>query len=215
VRVVAGLAALIACATILSSAAAAGGTQRLARMPLPRQALGTGGAALTLLRDSGVDSNADAARHAADGVTAADLARYGRITGYTLDYAVPAGRAPQSLLAVQTIAELYRNAATAKRGLAFWRAVTKSLNGTRSHGVTIRLAPFPVRVANGAFAFAFNYSSAGQPLFYLGDVVFRTGDMLGAVFVTLRDEAGVRTRARVLADRLATRMKAVAAGAIR
>jgi hypothetical protein len=215
VRIFAVLAALIACAAALSAIAAAGRVERLALMPLPRQTLGTGSAALALQSDSGVDTNADAARHAADGVTAAELAGFGRISGYTLDYWLPQGSTPQSLLGVQTIAELYRDTTTATHGLAFWRGVTKKLNGTTTHGVTVSLAPFAVRVGDRASAYAFRYTRAGKPLFYLGDIVFRTGDMLGAVFVTLRDEASVRGRARELAHKLATRMNTVAAGATR
>jgi len=215
VRIVAGLAAAIVGAAALSSVAAAGRVEQLALMPLPRETLGSGGAALALLSDSGVDSNADAARHASDGVTAADLAGDGRISGYTLDYWLREGSAPQSLLGVQTIAELYRDAVTARHGLVFWRGVTRKLDGTTSQGITISLAPFPVRVGDDAFGFELKYSRAGRPSVYLGDVVFRTGDLLGAVFVTLRNETDVRPRTRQLAHRLARRMKAVAAGAIR
>src|SRR5262249_2986995 len=65
-RASASLAAIAALALPLCSNAATG-PGRLALMPLPRQELGPGAAALVLAPGSGVDSNADAARHAGPG----------------------------------------------------------------------------------------------------------------------------------------------------
>ena len=169
------------------------------------------------MNDSGVDSNADAARHAGRGVTAADLARYGRVTGYTLHYASPGAStlpAAQSLLEVQTMAELYRDEATAKRGLAFWRGVTRALNNSKTNGITTRLSPFEVHVGDGAFAFELTYRRAGRPLVYVGDVVFRTGDLLGAVFVTTTDNTGLSARSLGLAEKLVARIQQVRGGTI-
>lgn len=183
-------------------------------MPLPRQALGADATGLPLANDSGIDSNSDAAQNAGTGVTAADLTSYGRITGYTLDYASPAGASlvPHGLLEVKTIAELYRNNSMAARGLVFWRGVTETLGSSTSNGVTIRLAPFKARVNGDAFAFELTYQRAGKTLGYVGDIVFRTGNLLGAVFVTSSDETGLRTRTLDLASRLARRIKQVLAG---
>jgi hypothetical protein len=211
------LAAFVSCAAVFCPSAAAIGPGWLALMPLPGQALGPDAVGLSLVNDSGVDSNADAARHAGGGVTAADLASYGRITGYTLDFALPAASALQtahSLLEVQTIAELYRNEPTALKGLAFWRGVTRALSASRANGVTVGLAPFEARVGDQAFAFELTYRRAGKPLLYVGDVVFRTGNVLGAVFVTVSDDAGLRARSVGLADRLALRIQEVIAGKI-
>ena len=83
------VAALAVSAAALCAAASASGPGRLDLMPLPRSALGPGAAALALATDSGVVSNAYAARSAGHGFTAADIARRGRITGYTLDYFLP------------------------------------------------------------------------------------------------------------------------------
>jgi hypothetical protein len=209
------LVALTMCAAVLCPAAAAIDTGRLALMPLPKQALGPDAVGLALANDSGVDSNADAARHAGGGVTAADMTRYGRVTGYTLDYALPVARpAAHSLLGVQTIAELYRDDSTATRGLAFWRGATKRLSATKVNGVTAGLSPFEARVGDGAFAFELTYRRAGKPILYVGDVVFRTGDLLGAVFVTASDQTGLRARTVGLANRLEARIQQVLAGKI-
>jgi hypothetical protein len=205
------------CAAVFCPTAAAIDPSRLALMPLPRQALGPDAAGLSLVNDSGVDSNADAARHAGRGVTGADLARYGRITGYTLDYALPgvsALRGAHSLLGVQTIAEVYRDESTATKGLAFWRGVTRALSASKANGVTVGVSPFEVHVGDGAFAFVLTYRRAGTPLLYVGDVVFRTGNLLGAVFVTVSGDAGLRARSVGLAKRLAARMQQVIAGKI-
>jgi hypothetical protein len=183
-------------------------------MPLPKQALGPDAATLSRARDSGVDSNASAARNAGFGTTAADLARQGRVTGYILDY-VATGAGPHTLLGIETIAELYRSEATATRGLAFWRGVTRRLDGERQNGVTISLVPFTARVGDGAFGFELTYRLGGRTVGYVGDVVFRTGSLLGAVFVTTAGEAGVRARTVELAGKLRVRMHRVLAGKIR
>ena len=209
--------AFAACAAALCPTAAAFEPSRLALMPLPRQTFGPDAAALSLVRDSGADSNADAARHAGGGVTAADLSRYGRITGYTLDYDHPpasAFHAARALLEVQTIAELYRDESAATNGLAFWRGVTRALTASKANGVSIGLMPFGARVGDATFAFELTYSLAGKPLYYVGDVVFRSGDLLGAVFVTATDDAGLRSRTASLADKLAARIRQVLAGKI-
>jgi hypothetical protein len=209
--------ALAACAAVLCPAAAAFDPSRLALMPLPRQALGTDAVVLSLARDSGVDSNADAARHAGGGVTAADLSRRGRITGYTLDYndaAANALRAGHGLLEVQTIAELYRDAGTATKGLVFWRGVTRGLTAFNANGVSVGLSAFKARVGDGAYAFELTYRLRGKPLAYVGDVVFRTGDVLGAVFVTAADDAGLRRRTAHLAHALEARIRQVLAGKV-
>ena len=77
------------------------------------------------------------------------------------------------------------------------------------NGVTVGLSPFAVRAGDGAFAFELTYRRAGKPILYVGDVVFRTGDLLGAVFVTAGDEKGLRARTVGLANRLEVRIQQV------
>jgi len=203
------IAVLCAAAT-----AAATGTGQLDRMPLPRNALGGGSAALRLAPDSGVVSNAYAAQDAGKGFTAADLAKRGRITGYALDYVLPNATVPQArhaLLGVKTIAELYRDRATATRGLSFWRNVTRKVAGRHANGVTVAASPFRASVSDGTFAFELTFRHTGQPLYYVGDAVFRTGRLLGAVFVSATDSTGLRARTLQLANRLADRINRVSA----
>jgi hypothetical protein len=200
-----------------AGSALAAGAGHLSLMPLPRSALGGGSASLVLAPDSGVVSNAFAARDAGKGFTAADLAKRGRITGYALDYVLPNATVPQprhALLGVRTIAELYRGRVTARQGLAFWRGVTSRLSGSQSNGVTIAVSPFRAGIGVPAFAFELTYRHKAQPLYYVGDVVFRTGRLLGAVFVSATDRVGLRARTLHLADSLAGRIRRVVAGQV-
>jgi hypothetical protein len=193
----------------------ASGTGHLNQMPLPRSALGAGSAALVRAPDSGVASNAYAAQDAGVGITAADLAKRGRITGYTLDYVAPNATVPQTrhaLLGVKTIAELYRDPAMATQGLTFWRDVTRKLSGHTTNGVSVVASRFGASVGDGAFAFELTYRDKGQPLYYVGDVVFRSGRLLGSVFVSATDDIGLRARTLQLANSLASRIRRVDAG---
>ncbi len=193
----------------------AAGTVHLDLMPLPRSALGAGSAALVRAPDSGVVSNAYAAQDAGGGITAADLAKRGRITGYALDYAVRNATVPQTrhvLLGVKTMAELYRDPATATRGLTFWRDVTRKLSGRMTNGVRVVASPFRTGVGDGAFAFELTYRLTGRPLYYVGDVVFRSGRLLGSVFVSATDDIGLRARTLQLAHSLVRRIRRVDAG---
>lgn len=194
------------------SGSAAGSVGRLDLMPLQRSALGAGSAALVRAPDSGVVSNAYAAKDAGSGFTAADLAKRGRIIGYALDYVVPAALLPQArhaLLGVKTMAELYRDPATARQGLTFWRDVTRNLARRTTHGVRVVVSSFAAGVGEGAFAFELTYQLAGKPLYYVGDIVFRSGRLLGSVFVTATDKIGLRARTLHLADSLARRIQQV------
>jgi hypothetical protein len=209
--------ALVVSVAFLASAGAASaeGIGQLDRLPLPRSALGGGSAALRLAPDSGLVSNASAAQDAGAGFTAADLANDGRITGYQLDYALPNATVPQQrpeLLGVRTIAELYRDPVKATRGLAFWRGVTRKRSGPQANGITVTVSPFRATVGGGAFAFELTYRHTGQPLYYVSDIVFRSGRLLGAVFVSATDHVGLRARTLRLADTLASRINRVPAG---
>jgi hypothetical protein len=204
----------LAVSVVLLGASAAG-TGHLDLMPLPRSALGAGRAALVRAPDSGVVSNAYAAKDAGGGITAADLAKRGRITGYALDYVVPDATLPQArhaLLGVKTMAELYRDPAAATRGLSFWRDVTRKLSGRITNGVRVVASPFRAGVGDGAFAFEITYRLTGQPLYYVGDVVFRSGRLLGSVFVSATDDIGLRARTLQLANSLVSRIRRVDAG---
>jgi hypothetical protein len=93
---------------------------KLALLPLPKSALGAVGRHLPLARDSGVVSNSDAASNASARVTAKQLKRLGRVSGYLLDYGSPFGGSA-GVHEIQTEIDRYRTAADARKGFAFWR----------------------------------------------------------------------------------------------
>jgi hypothetical protein len=116
------LIAVFVAAVLLPVASASGAAQqvKLAVLPLPRTALGPAGRSLSVAPDSGADSNAHAASEASGNVTAAQIKRLGRISGYLLDYGTPFSDSP-AVSEIQTEAEHYRTAAAAQAGLGFWR----------------------------------------------------------------------------------------------
>jgi hypothetical protein len=77
------------------------------------------------------------------------------------------------------------------------------------NGVSVGLVPFEAPIGASAFAFELTYRLAGRPIPYVGDVVFRRGDLLGAVFVTATDRSSLRAWTRALARRLDARMRRV------
>lgn len=109
-------------AAVLVPAASASGTAavKLALVPLPKSALGAAARHLPIAHDSGVVSNSQAASEASAHVTAGQLKRLGRVSGYLLDYGTPFG-ASAGVHQIQTEIDRYRSDADARKGLAFWR----------------------------------------------------------------------------------------------
>jgi hypothetical protein len=109
-------------AALLVPGAAASSTARvnLALVPLPSSALGAAARHLPIAHDSGVVSNSAAARDASGQVTAKQLKRRGRVSGYLLDYGSPFGSSA-GIHEIQTEIDRYRSAAEARKGFAFWR----------------------------------------------------------------------------------------------
>jgi hypothetical protein len=113
--------ALIAAALVPVSASARGAAQvELALVPVPKSALGAAARPLSLARDSGVTSNAKEASNASGKVTAKQLKRLGRVSGYMLDYGNSFGAAA-GIREIRTEIEQYRTVAEARKGLGFWR----------------------------------------------------------------------------------------------
>jgi hypothetical protein len=114
-------AALLAAILVPASASAQSASQvKLALGPVPKSALGAAGSALPLARDSGVASNAKEASDASGNVTAKQLSRLGRVSGYMLDYGNPLGDVA-GIRQIQTEIEQYRTDGAARKGFAFWR----------------------------------------------------------------------------------------------
>ena len=214
-------AAVALLAVIAGPSATAGGSlqSRLALMPLSKVDLGPTAALLPLDRDSGVETNAQAVDNTASStMTAAGFAKLGRITGYSLDYDDATGAAlsvGHGLLEVQTTVELYRSAADAARGLAFWKKDELSATKLRISGVKISLAALKApAVGTASFAYSGAERVAGKPPVYGVDVYFTTGQIVAEVSVSAADKATSPPLALALAPKLAARIAGVIAGTI-
>ncbi len=214
-------AAVAAVVAIAGPSATAGGSlqSRLALMPLSKLDLGPTAALLPLDRDSGVETNAQAVDNTSSTtMTAAGFAKLGRITGYTLDYDDAGGAAlgvGHGLLEVQTGVELYRSAADAARGLAFWRNDEIAASHLKISGVKISLAPLKIpAIGTASFAFSGRESVSGKPPVYGVDVYFTTGRIVGEISVSAADRASSPPLALALAPKLASRIAGVIAGTI-
>jgi hypothetical protein len=142
-RRVALVAAFVA-AVLLPAASASGASQlRLVLLPLPKPELGQPGRSLSLAPDSGVDSNAHSASQAMGNVTAAKLKRLGRISGYILDYGTPFS-ASRAVSEIATEVEQYRTAATARKGLGFWRKQELDVRSLEALGLHVSFKKVPL-----------------------------------------------------------------------
>src|SRR5262249_44256140 len=113
--------ALIVAALVPSAASGSSGSRiQLALVPVPKPALGAVARPLPLARDSGVMSNAVEASQASGRVTAKQLKRLGRVSGYVLDYGNTFGDSA-GIRQIQTEIEQYRTVGEARKGLGFWR----------------------------------------------------------------------------------------------
>ena len=172
------LAALIAALPMQISA------RQLSLMPLPKSVLGAAAAELPLAQGSGIVTNEDAASDANGRVTELQLATLGRTTGYGLSYgytyAVTSG-----VEQLETSVELYRDAASASRGFAFWKRDETDLSDSRGlSGFSVSLRPLAVPAVGDEHA-AFNGRAAlsGFRPLYGTDELFRTGRLIVKVTV--------------------------------
>jgi hypothetical protein len=215
------LAALAALVFVLPAAGATPSVSRaqLALMPLPKALLGAGAVALPLDQDSGVITNADAARNASGHVTAAQVAALGRLTGYELDYNDSGGSAllhGHGLVEVQTEADLYRNDLAAHWALAFWRKdelVPVSLSSSDIK-VTLKKVALPGLGADG-WAYQGMAKVKGKPTLYGTDVYFREGSLLGYVSVSAANRSATLPLATKLVPALRSRIEGVLAGRVK
>jgi hypothetical protein len=131
------LAAAFVAAVLVPLASASNASQpKLAVLPLPKAQLGQVGRSLSLAADSGVDSNAHSASQATGNVTAKRLKRLGRISGYLLDWGTPFSDSP-GVSEIKTEVERYRTAATARRGLGFWRKQELDVRALKAFGLHV------------------------------------------------------------------------------
>jgi hypothetical protein len=205
----------------VAGAGAAGGATaatpaQLALMPLPKSALPPAAASLPLDRQSGVVSNAAAAADAAGDVSAKRLARLGRVTGYSLDYAdagLAALVAGKGLLGIETSVDLYRDARAARAGLAFWRADEARFASLERSGVAIAFRPVAApTVGDERWSYGGTVTVRGKPPIHGVVVAFRVGTLTADVTVTAADERTARAFVATLARRLEARIRGVLRG---
>jgi hypothetical protein len=214
--VLAAIAALVL--AVPAAGATSVSTAQLALMPLPKALLGAGASALPLDQDSGVITNADAARNASGHVTQAQVAALGRLTGYELDYNDSGGSAllrGHGLVEVQTEADLYRNDLAAHWALAFWRKdelVPANFSGVGIK-VTLKKVALPGLGADG-WAYQGTAKIQGKPTLYGTDVYFRDGSLLGYVSVSAANRSATLPLASKLVPALRSRIEGVLAGRV-
>ena len=220
VRVIA-LSSMLAAAVLVTGSLAATARPtpaQLALMPLPKSALPAAAEALPLNRQSGIVSNQDAAGDATNLVSAGRLARLGRLTGYSLDYA-DAGLSAlvrgKGLLGIETSVDLYRDAAAARAGMAFWRADEATFTRLERSGVEIAFGPAAApRVGDERWSFAGSVTVGKTPPIYGIDVAFRVGAIVADLTVTAADERTGRALVTSLARKFERRIRAVLDGKV-
>jgi hypothetical protein len=192
---------------------------QLALMPLPKSHLPAAAGSLPLDNQSGVITNKDAAGQATGNVTAAALARLGRLTGYELDYTDTSFSAltkGKGLLGIETSVDLYRNARAAKAGMAFWHDDETDFAGLKRSGVKVSVKQVPApKVGQQRFSFAGSLTVTGKPPIYGVDVVFRVDALVAVVTVTTADPHSGRPLAASLARKLERRIGAVLSGKLK
>lgn len=214
-----GLVALLvvsAAVLVPSAAAARKAAVKLPLVPLQRSQLGAVARSLALEHDSGVVSNSTAASNAngAD-VTAKQLAKLGRRTGYQLDYGDPF-LPGNGVREIETGVERYRNAAAAKRGLAFWRGNESLVASLAQAGVRASLtAVRPPAVGTGRWAVAVTLEIPGTSPVYGLDEDVQDGSYVIMVSVGAGSPGAARRLAPKLAKQLDARLRAGLAGKLR
>jgi hypothetical protein len=213
----AAVIATLGCAT--SAARASLTASSLALMPLPKSALGAGALSLPLDQDSGVLTNADAARNSNGKVGVAQVAGLGRITGYQLDYNDAGGQAlvaGHGLLQVTTGVDLYRSAAEARSALTFWKRDLAKVVRLRAAGLAVAFRQFRTSGVPGAsYGAVAAVTVHGKPTVYGTVVSFVSGRLVAGVSVSAADAQDRTGYASGLAKQLATRIEGVLAGTIK
>jgi hypothetical protein len=218
------LLAVVAGALLGATAAQAAGPRsangRLAAMVLPRSQLGATARGLDVKIGSGVQSNAAAAEDTLDPMdTAEQLARGGRVTGYSLEYdelAFERLRRGKGVLSIGSSVDLFTTAAAAERYIAKQLADGRKYDG-RYVEAGLRLTDWrtsPVRGLGGGAVLIREALRLGDARFSGTVVVFRTGKLMGSVGVTRADARSDVAYTVRLARQLARRMNGGGSGGL-
>lgn len=204
--------ALLAAAVVTAASASSNAQVDLASVPLPKSALGAAAHSLPVARDSGVDSNAEAASESSSGVTAAKLKRLGRVTGYLLDYGSPFGDLA-GVRQIQTEVELYGSAAQARKGLEFWRRDELNNDELKALGLTFSVKKLkPAGIPGPHWVYAATVSIKGLKPLSGVDAQLQQGKYLLDVSVAAGSTAAAAKLIPALARKLSRRMQLALAG---
>ena len=210
VRRVLVAAALVA--AVLVPVASASPQPKLALLPLPSGELGPAGRSLSLAPDSGVDSNAHAAGQTTGNVTASQLARLGRVSGYLLDYGTPFTDS-RGVSEIQTEVERYRTPAAAHKSLGFWRKQELDVRALKQFGLDVSFKKVALaHVPQPHWAYLSTGRAHGLKPLYSVDAVLVEGAYLLDVSIAAGSPAAAKRLAPVVARKLYRRFRLAQAG---
>jgi len=190
---------------------------QLKLMPLPRAAFGRVTTGFDFSSSHWV-TNRDAGEGQYDSrLNAAELARIGRVTGYTASYEKDAPNS-RALLAANALSQvdLFRTAAGAERYVGLQQDSFRRLEGKRlrHHGIVLdRVSRFAVPEVAGAWG-AGGRIRIGKEFARLTVAQFRVGSVAAVVGLLRTDDRDVRADVRRSARELDSRIRGVLAGRI-
>lgn len=199
-------------ASVLVPVAFASPQLKLALLPLPSTELGQVGRSLPLAPDSGVDSNAHAASQTTGNVTAARLARLGRVSGYLLDYGTPFTDS-RGVSEIQTEVERYRTPASARKSLGFWRKQELDVRALKQFGLDVSFKKVALaHVPHPYWAYLSTGRAHGLKPVYSVDAELVEGAYLLDVSIAAGSPAAAKRLAPVVARKLDQRFRLAQAG---
>lgn len=211
-----GLAVAALIATVAVPAASAkSAAVKLSVLPLPKAQLGAAAKSLALAHDSGVVSNVTAAYNTT-AATPGMIAKLGRVTGYTLDYGDVYGSGT-GVVAVQTGADLYKTAADAKKGIAFWKEDDPRKVATLSHfGLQATASTFTVpKLGAARFGALATITISGLSALRSADVQIADGKYVLYAQVSSASASSAKSLATKFAKALEARLHLALLGKLR
>ena len=210
------LVVVLSTAALLVPAASATRAHRVkpAVVVMPKSALGAAGQRLALSRNSGFLSNAGASNNSfSAGVNT--FVKLGRVTGYDLTYGDRYSGRPGST-EISTGVDLYKTAADAKRGLAFWRKDDPTVKVLNPYGLTYTLQALPApNVGTRGFAYATTLSVPNAEPVVVVDERFTEGRYELHAYVAAGSLSAAAGLAAKLARKLDHRLRLAEAGHLR
>jgi hypothetical protein len=206
------LATVVLLGLVAASSAKSASHVDLASVPLPASAIGSVAHSLPVARDSGFDSNQQSASQSSSGVTAAELKRLGRVTGYLVDYGNPFGEQP-GIRQIQTEVELYASAPQARKGLDFWRRQELNNDELKALGLTFSFQRLrPSGIPGQHWVYGSSISIKGLAPLYGVDAQLQQGKYLLDVSVAGSSIPAAAKLIPALADKLDQRLQRALAG---